>query len=110
MTTKVTDSNFESEVLKSEQPVFVNFTATWCGPCKMMAPIVEQLAEDYKGKVKVVKLDVDEAPETASSFGIRGVPTFMLFKDGSKVDQWVGANSNKKLYTQKFDELTNEKK
>jgi thioredoxin 1 len=70
-----------------------------------MAPMVEQISKEYEGKVKVVKVDVDEASQTAMSFGIRGVPTFILFKDGKPVQQWVGANGNKKLYTEKFDEL-----
>ena len=86
----ITDSNFESEVLKSTTPVLVDFWATWCGPCKALGPKLEELAGSYTSKVKFVKVDVDQNPETASRFGIRGIPTLILFKNGQMVDQLVG--------------------
>jgi thioredoxin 1 len=86
-----TDDNFEEEVLKSELPVLVDFWAVWCGPCKMIAPIVEQLAEELSGKVKVGKLDVDTNQQTSIKYGIRGIPTLLIFKDGKVVDTIVGA-------------------
>ena len=92
MTTKnVTDENFEKEVLKADKPTLVDFWAEWCGPCKMVSPIVEELSNEYNGKVKVAKLDVDSNPQTATNYGIRGIPTLLMFKDGSAVDQIVGA-------------------
>lgn len=87
----VNDLNFEAEVLKSETPVLVDFTATWCGPCKQIAPLIDQLADEYVGKVKVVKLDIDEAPNTAVKFGVRGVPTIIMFKGGEAVARQMGA-------------------
>ena len=92
-----TDQNFEQEVLKSDLPVLVDFTATWCGPCKALAPIVEKLADELAGKAKVGKLDVDDAPETARKYGVRGVPTVMVFKGGQKVGQNVGLTGRDKL-------------
>lgn len=86
----VNDSNFETEVLKSELPVLVDFFAEWCGPCKMMGPVVEQIADDFKGRAKVVKLNVDEAPETAEKYGVMSIPTFILFKNGEVSKQKVG--------------------
>lgn len=86
----VNDLNFESEVVKSDVPVLVDFTATWCGPCRQIAPLVDQLADEYEGRAKVVKLDIDESPETARRFGIRGVPTILVFKGGEVVQQQVG--------------------
>src|SRR6266550_5748950 len=86
-----TDQNFEAEVLKSDVPVLVDFWAEWCGPCRMMAPTVDQVAVDYAGKVKVGKLDVDSNQQTAARYGIRGIPTLLLFKGGKVVDQKVGA-------------------
>ncbi|GAB5542425.1 MAG: thioredoxin [Sandaracinaceae bacterium] len=86
----VNDLNFEDEVVKSDQPVLVDFTATWCGPCRQIAPLVDQLADEYDGKAKVAKLDIDESPETARRFQIRGVPTILIFKGGEVVDQQVG--------------------
>ncbi|HJL20232.1 MAG TPA: thioredoxin [Sandaracinaceae bacterium LLY-WYZ-13_1] len=86
----VNDLNFDSEVVKSDVPVLVDFTATWCGPCRQIAPLVDQLADEYEGKAKVVKLDIDESPETARKFGIRGVPTLLVFKGGEVVQQQVG--------------------
>ena len=87
----VNDLNFDDQVLESDLPVLVDFTATWCGPCKMVAPLVDELADEYEGRVRVVKLDIDESPGTASKYGIRGVPTLLVFKDGRPVAQQVGA-------------------
>ena len=86
-----TDSQFEDDVVKSDCPVLLDFWAEWCGPCKMVSPIVEELSNEYNGKVKVAKLDVDSNPQTATNYGIRGIPTLLMFKDGSAVDQIVGA-------------------
>jgi thioredoxin 1 len=88
---EVTDDSFTNEVLNSELPVLVDFWAEWCGPCKMVSPIVEELSNEYNGKIKVAKLDVDSNPQTATNYGIRGIPTLLMFKDGSAVDQIVGA-------------------
>ncbi len=91
------DMNFEEEVMKSSDPVLVDFTATWCGPCKALSPIVDQVAQELDGKLKVGKLDVDDAPITASKFGVRGVPTLMLFKNGQRTAQLVGLTSKQKI-------------
>ncbi|MBJ7296363.1 MAG: thioredoxin [Dolichospermum sp.] len=88
---QVTDSTFEQEVLKSEVPVLVDFWAPWCGPCRMVAPVVEEIAEQYEGQIKVVKVNTDENPQIASQYGIRSIPTLMIFKGGDKVDMVVGA-------------------
>jgi thioredoxin 1 len=85
------DLNFDTEVLKSDTPVLVDFTATWCGPCKQIAPFIDQLADEYAGKMKVAKLDIDDAPGTAAKFGIRGVPTLIVFKGGKPVATQTGA-------------------
>lgn len=87
----ITDQNFESEVLKSSQPVLIDFWAVWCGPCRAIAPVVEQLAGEYEGKVKIGKLDVDENPDTAVKYGVRSIPTLLLFKNGQVVDTIIGA-------------------
>ena len=87
----VTDSDFEQEVLESETPVLVDFWAEWCAPCKMVAPVLDDLAEEYDGKIKFTKVDVDTNPETAMKYGIRSIPTLLVFKGGSPVDQVVGA-------------------
>lgn len=91
------DLNFEEEVLKSTEPVLVDFTATWCGPCKALAPIVDQVAEEMVGKIRVGKLDIDDAPMTASKLGIRGVPTLMVFKNGERAAQLVGLTTKQKI-------------
>lgn len=93
----VQDAVFESQVLKSDKPVLVDFWATWCQPCKAIQPIVEELAGEYSGKVSFYKLDVDHNRATAAAFGVRGVPTLMLFKGGKVVDQMVGAGSKDRL-------------
>ena len=93
----VNDLNFDTEVLKSEIPVLVDFTATWCGPCRAIAPFVDQLADEYVGRVKVAKLDIDEAPGTAQRFGIRGVPTLYVFKKGEVVSRQVGAVDKRRI-------------
>ncbi|MCL5031558.1 MAG: thioredoxin [Bacteroidetes bacterium] len=87
----ITDDNFETEVLKSDRPVLIDFWATWCGPCRMIAPIVEELANEYEGKVKIGKLDVDENQQTSIKFGVRSIPTLLLFKDGKIKDTIIGA-------------------
>ena len=86
-----TDDNFESEVLSSDIPVLVDFWAVWCAPCRMVAPIVEELASEKEGSLKVAKMDVDNNPDTAMKFGIRSIPTLLVFKNGEVVDQIVGA-------------------
>jgi len=93
----VSDSSFDSDVLKSSTPVLVDFTATWCGPCKMIAPILDQVAAEYGERLNIVKVDVDDNQATAAKFGIRGVPTLMLFKDGEAVQTKVGAMSKSQL-------------
>ncbi len=90
-TLTVSDKNFDTEVVNSEVPVLVDFWAEWCGPCKMMAPTVDQVATEYAGRVKVAKVDVDENGNTAMRFNIRGIPTLLLFKGGKVVDSRVGA-------------------
>ncbi len=90
-TVAVTDESFKGDVLDSDLPVLVDFWAPWCGPCRMVAPVVEEIAQQYEGKVKVVKLNTDENPSTASQYGIRSIPTLMIFKDGQRVDMVVGA-------------------
>ena len=87
----LTDDNFSDEVLTAELPVLVDFWATWCGPCRMIAPIVEELSSEYEGKAKVCKLDVDTAQKTAADFGIRSIPTLLIFKEGKVADQLIGA-------------------
>jgi thioredoxin 1 len=87
---EVTDANFDQEVLKSEQPVLVDFWAGWCGPCKMIAPAVEKIAETYAGKLKVAKVNVDQNGATPSRYGIRGIPALLFFKGGKVADQIVG--------------------
>ena len=87
----LTDDNFSTEVLNASQPVLVDFWATWCGPCRMIAPIVQELSSEYEGRAKVGKLDVDAAQKTATEFGIRSIPTLLIFKEGKVADQIIGA-------------------
>ena len=93
------DANFESEVLGSDVPVLVDFTATWCGPCKALAPIVEKVADEFQGKIKVGKLDIDDNGDLTKKSGVRSVPTVLIFKGGVKVDQHVGLTTRDKLVT-----------
>ena len=99
----ITDANFESE-LNAGLPLVVDFSATWCGPCKKIAPIIDELAEEYDGRVNVGKCDVDENSDLATRFGIRSVPTVLFFKNGELVDKTVGAGS-KVMFKEKFDAL-----
>lgn len=95
--THVSDDNFEAEVLKSEIPVLLDFWAEWCGPCKMLAPIVDEISKEYEGRLKVCKLDIDANPLTPPKYGIRGIPTLMLFKNGDVAATKVGAVSKAQL-------------
>lgn len=96
-TLSVNDLNFDDVVLKSDVPVLVDFTATWCGPCRQVSPLVDQLADEYQGRAKVTKIDIDESPGVTTRFGIRGVPTLLVFKGGQVVQQQVGAAAKSKL-------------
>jgi len=97
MEISVSDVNFEQEVLKSEIPVLVDFYADWCGPCRMVEPVVKEIAQDYVGKLKVCKVNVDNAPNTASSYGIMSIPALMIFKGGQVAEQVVGARPKAEL-------------
>lgn len=94
----VNDSNFETEVLGASEPVLVDFWAAWCAPCRMLAPTVEAIAEKYQGKAKVVKLNVDENVDSSSRYGIKGIPTLILFKGGKEADRVVGVPANAKEF------------
>ena len=93
----VTDSDFEQEVLEADTPVLVDFWAEWCAPCKMVAPVLEDLAEEYDGKIKFVKVDTEENLDTTARFGIMSIPTLLVFKGGQQVDQMVGAQPKREL-------------
>ncbi len=99
---EITDANFQKEVLESSVPVLVDFWAVWCGPCKMIAPVVEEIAGEYDGKLKVGKVDVDNNPEVPLKYGIRSIPTLMIFKGGNVVEQIIGAVPKRNL----LDKLT----
>ncbi|OIO45587.1 MAG: thioredoxin [Parcubacteria group bacterium CG1_02_37_51] len=104
MAEHVTDQNFEEEVLKAEQPVFVDFYASWCGPCKMMEPIIDELADEYKDKIKIVKLNVDENQVTAQKYQVMSIPTMLIYQKGEVMDQMVGFQEKSALKN-KFDNL-----
>lgn len=93
----VSDSSFENDVLKSDQPVLVDYWAEWCGPCKAIAPILDDISKEYEGKLKIAKMNVDENTDTPAKYGIRGIPTLMLFKNGAVVATKVGAQSKSQL-------------
>jgi len=103
-----TDENFNAEVLESKIPVLVDFTATWCGPCQRLSPIIEELAGEYKDKVKVGKLDIDQSGDTASRFGIMSVPTVISFREGQLVETMVGLNT-KSFYKDRINALIGER-
>ena len=91
-TVKIDNSNFQSDVLQAQEPVVVDFWAEWCGPCKMIAPALEEISAELQGKVKIAKVNIDENPEIAAQYGVRSIPTLMLFKDGAVADTKVGAS------------------
>ncbi|MEN6407574.1 MAG: thioredoxin [Thermoguttaceae bacterium] len=94
---ELSDQQFEAEVLKSNEPVLVDFWAPWCGPCRMIAPVVEELASENQGALKVAKVNIDESPNTASAYGVSSIPTIMLFKGGEVIDRFVGVQPKKRL-------------
>ncbi len=96
-TNPVTDASFEDDVLKSDTPVVVDFWAEWCGPCKMIGPSLEELSDEFGGNVKIVKINIDENPSTPSKYGVRGIPTLMVFKGGQVAATQVGANPKSKI-------------
>lgn len=96
-TQPVTDQNFENEVLKSSTPVLVDFWAEWCGPCKALGPKLEEIAGEMKGKVRILKLNVDENPSMPAKYGVRGIPTMILFKNGKEIDQIVGNHAKENI-------------
>lgn len=100
----LTDANFRQEVLESDEPVLVDFWAAWCGPCRVIAPAIEELAKEYEGRAKIAKLDVDHHPQTPMQYGIRSIPTILFFKDGRVADQLIGAVP-KKIMASKLDAL-----
>lgn len=102
MALEITDANFEEIVLKSSQPVLVDFWAAWCGPCRMVAPIIDELSAEYEGKAVIGKVDVDAHQEYAAKYGVRNIPTVLLFKNGEVVDKQVGV-APKTAYAQKID-------
>ena len=104
MALEITDANFEEVVLKSSQPVLVDFWAEWCGPCRMLGPIIEELSLDYSGKAVIAKLDVDTNQKFAAQFGVRNIPTVLIFKDGELVNRQVGV-SQKNVYADYIDAL-----
>jgi thioredoxin 1 len=104
MVVEVNDSNFDEIVLKANKPVLVDFWAEWCGPCRMIGPIVKELAEDYEGRAIMAKVDVDSCPETSEKFSIRNIPTLLFFKNGVQVNKHVGA-TQKKVLADKIDAI-----
>jgi thioredoxin 1 len=94
---EISDQSFESEVLQATEPVLVDFWAPWCGPCRMIAPIVEQLASENAGSVKVTKVNIDDSPNVAASYGVSSIPTLMVFKNGEVTDRFVGVQPKKRL-------------
>ncbi len=104
MALQITDSNFEETVLKSDKPVLVDFWAAWCGPCRMVGPIIDELSEEYEGKAVVGKVDIDSNQQYAAQFGVRNIPTVLVFKNGELVDRKVGVSS-KNDYAQALDSL-----
>ena len=104
MALQITDSNFEETVLKSDKPVMVDFWAAWCGPCRMVGPIIDELSEEYDGKAIIGKIDIDSNQQYAAQFGVRNIPTVLVFKDGELVDRKVGVSS-KNDYAEAIDKL-----
>jgi len=104
MALEITDSNFEETVLKSDKPVLVDFWAAWCGPCRMVGPIIDELSEEYDGKAIIGKIDIDSNQQYAAQFGVRNIPTVLVFKDGELVDRKVGVSS-KNDYAEAIDKL-----